>query len=333
MDTRQSRKRGFDPSSLFRILLKLRSGDGLMSENKEVQRRIESIEGLVREIEKLSDPGAQSLSKQLVQSLMDLHGMGLERMLEITHHSGAGGQKIIDEMGRDELVGSLLLLYGLHPLDLEARVLQALEKSRPYLKSHDGNVELVSVSKAGVVTLKLEGSCHSCPSSAVTLQSTVERAIFDLAPDVTSIVVEGVVTEPAAAGSFIPLASLQAKQSTHGDGQGPAAQTEWEEVFGLDALPPGILRKQDVAGEPVLFCQLNEDLYAYGITCPGCGQTLEGGHLENTILACPICLQKYDLVHAGRTVDISPLHLEPIPLLWENGRAKVAVLSRARSAV
>jgi Fe-S cluster biogenesis protein NfuA/nitrite reductase/ring-hydroxylating ferredoxin subunit len=304
-----------------------------MSEHKDVQRRIESIEGLVREIEKVSDPAVQSLSKQLVQSLMDLHGMGLERMLEITHHSGAGGQKIIDDMGRDELVSSLLLLYGLHPLDLETRVVQALEKSRPYLKSHGGNVELVSVNEAGAVTLKLQGSCHSCPSSAVTLQSTVEQAIYDAAPDVTSIMVEGVVAEPAVAGGFISLASLEASGNAHGSGNGSATQTEWEDVFGLDALPQGILRKQDVAGEPVLFCQLNEDLYAYGITCPGCGQPLEGGHLENAILACPICLQKYDLVHAGRAVDISPLHLQPIPLLRENGRAKVAVLSRARSAM
>ena len=285
---------------LLPILLKLRTGDGLMSEHKDVQRRIESIEGLVREIEKVSDPArGQSLSKQLVQSLMDFHGMGLKRMLEITHHSGSGGQKIIDDMGRDDLVSSLLLLYGLHPLDLEARVVQALEKSRPYLKSHGGNVELVSVNESGAVTLKLQGSCHSCPSSAVTLQSTVEQAIYDAAPDVTSIMVEGVVAEPAVAGGFIPLASLQASGNAHGAGNGSATQTEWEDVFGLDALPPGILRKQDVAGEPVLFCQLNEDLYAYGMTCPGCGQPLEGGHLEDAILACPICLQKYDLVHAG----------------------------------
>ena len=305
-----------------------------MSEHKDVQRRIESIEGLVREIEKVSDPAVQSLSKQLVQSLMDLHGMGLERMLEITLHSGASGQKIIDEMGRDELVSSLLLLYGLHPLDLESRVVQALEKSRPYLRSHGGNVELVSVSESGAVMLKLQGSCHSCPSSAITLQSTVEQAIYDAAPDVTSIVVEGVVAEAAMVSGFVPLANLAATGNGHAAGNaGAAGQTEWEDVFGLDALPPGILRKQDVAGEPVLFCQLNDDFYAYGMTCPGCGQPLEGGRLEDAILACPICLQKYDLVHAGRAVDISHLHLQPIPLLKENGRARVAVLSRARSAV
>ena len=79
--------------------------------------------------------------------------------------------------------------------------------------------------------------------------------------------------------------------------------------FGLEALPPGILRTQDVGGEPVLFCQLNEQLYAYGMTCPGCGQPLEGGRLDDAILACPICQQKYDLIHAGRSVDISQLHL------------------------
>ena len=299
-----------------------------MSEHKDVQRRIESIEGLVREIEKVSDPAVQSLSKQLVQSLMDLHGMGLERMLEITHHSGTSGQKIIDEMGRDELVSSLLLLYGLHPLDMESRVVQALEKSRPYLKSHGGNVELVSVSESGAVTLKLQGSCHSCPSSAVTLQSTVEQAIYDAAPDVTSIVVEGIVAAPVK-GGFVPLANLTTNGNGHGATGSGAAQTEWEDVFGLEALAPGILRKQDVGGEPVLFCQLNEDFYAYGITCPGCGKPLEGGRLENAILACPICQQKYDLVHAGRSVDVSPLHLQPIPLLKENGRTKVAVLSRA----
>jgi len=153
-----------------------------MSEQMDVQRRIASIEGLVQEIERVSDPAVRSLSKQLVQSLMDLHGSGLERLLEIVHRAGDTGQRIIDELGSDELVRSLLLLYGLHPLDLQTRIVQALEKTRPYLRSHGGNVELVGVNDAGAVTLRLEGSCHSCPSSAVTLQSTVEQAIYDAAP-------------------------------------------------------------------------------------------------------------------------------------------------------
>ena len=50
-----------------------------------------------------------------------------------------------DQLTGDELVASVLLLHGLHPVDLETRVRGALEKTRPYLKSHGGNVELVGI--------------------------------------------------------------------------------------------------------------------------------------------------------------------------------------------
>ena len=312
-----------------------------MSEQRETQARIESIEALVREMEKVSDPAARSLSQRLVQALMDLHGAGFERTLEIIHRAGETGQQMIDELGRDPLVRSLLLLYGLHPLDLQSRVLEALETTRPYLRSHGGNVEFVRLSDTGAVTLRLEGTCHSCPSSAVTLQSTVEQAIYEAAPDVTAIIVEGALQESASPGAFVPLEKLGGNGNGHHaiNASAPAPlhpaanHADWEDVFDLDALPPGALRKQDVGGQPVLFCKLNDDYYAYGNACPGCGQPLEGGQIENDILACPICLQRYDLVHAGRGVDISTLHLEPIPLLKENGRARIAIVSRVeRSA-
>jgi len=186
-----------------------------MAEREEARRRIESIERLIREMEKLPDPDVVSLCKQLVQSLMDLHGSGLERLLEIVHRSGDGGTQVIDELGRDELVSSLLLLYGLHPLDLRSRILQALEKSRPSLRLHGGDVELVDLSDTGSVTVRLEASGHSCRSSAATLQTTVEEAIYAAAPDVTAIVVEGGAQEPATVVGFVPLASLQGNGNGH----------------------------------------------------------------------------------------------------------------------
>lgn len=194
-----------------------------MSEQKEVQKRIESIERLVRETEQVSDPAARSLSKQLVQSLMDLHGAGFERMLEIVHRTGNNGQQIIDELGRDDLVSSLLLLYGLHPLDLETRVLQALEKARPYLRAQGGTAELVKVSDAGSVTLRLDGSYRGCRSSGVTLESAVEQAIYEAAPDVTAIVIEGAVQEGPRAG-FVPLENLLGDHSRD-NGRAEAAVT------------------------------------------------------------------------------------------------------------
>ena len=90
---------------------------------------------------------------------MDLHAAALEKMLEII-----ADPLVIARLGRDDLVGSVLLLYGLHPVDFETRVGQALDQARPLLNSHGGDVELVNLA-GGMVRLRLVGSCHGCPSS------------------------------------------------------------------------------------------------------------------------------------------------------------------------
>ena len=61
--------------------------------------------------------------REIVQAVLDLHGAGLERILG--HLADAGDRRrVLDACARDEVVGGLLLLHGLHPLDLEERVLQ-----------------------------------------------------------------------------------------------------------------------------------------------------------------------------------------------------------------
>jgi Fe-S cluster biogenesis protein NfuA len=139
---------------------------------------------------------------------MELHGAAMEKIIQQLAASGESGLAIINSLSCDELVSSLLLLYGLHPHDLETRVRRGLEKARPLLKSHGGDVYLHSV-RNGIVHLRLEGSCHGCPSSTLTLKSAVETAIFETAPDVVAIEVEG-ETELAAGPqlTFVPLGSL-----------------------------------------------------------------------------------------------------------------------------
>jgi Fe-S cluster biogenesis protein NfuA/nitrite reductase/ring-hydroxylating ferredoxin subunit len=303
-----------------------------MSKPTEIQARLKSIEDLVYKIEQVKDPALKATAKELVRLLMEFHGQGIERMLEIVHDAGGSDGSTIDALSRDEHVRSLLLLYGLHPEPLETRILQGLEKARPYLKSHGGNVELVAVDDTGAVTLRLEGSCQSCPSSSATLKLAVEEAIYEAAPDVTAIHVEGVQEELAAApiAGFVPLSELEGNGKKH---EAAKARDEvgWEDVLGLDAILPGALRAEQVAGRDILFCRLEETLYAYSNTCPGCGQPLAGGGLTGSVLACPICSQHYDVVHAGRGVDLDSIHLEPVPLLRENGRVKVALpLSKAQ---
>lgn len=301
-----------------------------MPASNEIQNQLKSIEALVHRIEQGTDRALSATAKELVQLLMELHGAGLERMLEIVDQSGASAPEIVEAFGHDDLVRSLLLLYGLHPDGLEARVLQALEKTRPYLKSHGGNVSLIDVNDSGSVTLRLEGNCHGCPSSSATLKLAVEEAIYEAAPDVTAIIVQGSIQDQSPTIAFVPLSQL--------GGNGHESKTErdeigWEDVFGLDAIPSGSLRAEEVGGRDILFCRLEETLYAYNNTCPGCSQPLGGGRLDGTVLACPICSQHYDVVRAGRGVDLDSLHLEPVPLLRENGRVKLAMsLSKAQGS-
>ena len=161
----------------------------------ELESRISKIDEMVQRLDEAADPVIRATATDLVQALMALHGAALERIVEVIEAAGSNGQTLMDQLGRDELVRSILVLYELHPVDVETRVKEALEKSRPYLRSHGGNVDLVSVDDGDVVRLRMQGSCHGCPSSALTLKMTIEDAIREAAPEVTSIVI---VDEPKA---------------------------------------------------------------------------------------------------------------------------------------
>jgi hypothetical protein len=107
--------------------------------------RIQKIDALISQIRDAGDPPIRDAALELVQTVMEFHAAGIDRMMEIVVEAGEEGWKIIDCFRRDELVSHLLLLHDLHPSDLETRVREALEKVRPMLHSHGGNVELVEI--------------------------------------------------------------------------------------------------------------------------------------------------------------------------------------------
>jgi Fe-S cluster biogenesis protein NfuA len=170
------------------------------SKTGEFQNRIARIEELIHAIEAIPDEIARAQTHELVQALLELHGRGLNRSLEITYESGLQGESLINKLAEDDLVSSLLLLHGLHPLDLESRVRNALDKVGPRLAQHGGRVELLVVTPEGAVKLRLAGNCQGCPSSILTLKFSIEEAIYAAAPDVTSLEVEGTTPlEPTTA--------------------------------------------------------------------------------------------------------------------------------------
>jgi Fe-S cluster biogenesis protein NfuA len=183
------------------------------SERQEFQQQLGRIEELIGKLEKATDPSARATARELVQLLMDIHSAGLERMLDIAYQSGDAGREIIDRFGHDEVASNILFLYGMHPIDLDTRVAEALEKVRPYLRSRDANVELIGIAD-GVVSVRLTGNAHGC--TATSLKAAIEEALFKEAPDLVSVSVE---TAATAASIFIPLGELRTLNAT-GNGTG-----------------------------------------------------------------------------------------------------------------
>lgn len=279
----------------------------MLLDDQTLQERVGRMETLLGEIEALKDPKARSKAAEMVGVLLDLYGDGLARMMEVVAEGGER-ERTFEAFAGDGLVSHLLLLHGLHPLDVEARVVGALEEVRPYLQSHGGNVELLGI-EGGVARLRMQGSCDGCPSSAMTLKLAIEEAIQKAAPDLEGIEAEG-VAEPELAPTFVAGPTLRRKKK-----QPEEDQSSWIVVGGLPQLSGGGLLLKEVSGEPVLFVKLVDDFYAYRNLCPGCAESLEGGSLRVAELGCPGCGRRYDVRRAGGCLDDPQLHLEPFPLL------------------
>jgi Fe-S cluster biogenesis protein NfuA len=171
-------------------------------------QRMQRIEQLIVELDSFGGDGRlQAKASELVSLVMDLHGACFHRMIELLKQGEPRATAVVDDFARDPLIASLLVLYDLHPDDLATRVNRGLDAARPYLESHGGNVELISVIE-GRAVLRLAGNCHGCPSSTLTMKNAIEDAIYEHAPDILSVEVE----EPSAVlprvAGFVPLDSL-----------------------------------------------------------------------------------------------------------------------------
>lgn len=179
----------------------------IASAETRLNERLRKLETLLPDIERLPDAPLRESVREIVQTLLDFHGEAVSRIVQRLEEGGPPGQAMFEQLAGDELIGSLLLLYGLHPLDFEGRVLGALERVRPLLGAHGGSVVLLGTTAEGDVHLRLEGNCNGCASSQATLKSTIEQAIYAAAPEVKAIHVEGVAEAPPS-GGFVPLAQL-----------------------------------------------------------------------------------------------------------------------------
>jgi len=169
------------------------------------QEQVRRLGELVSSFDQMPDCPQKTAGRELLQLLMEVHGQGLERILEILFESPETGNALIDALAKDEVAGSLLLLYSLHPDGLETRVHEAVDRLRPRLRKSVCSIELLGVDE-GAVRVRLATTGHTCGSSSKELRSTVEEALYEAAPDLVSLEITG-PDEPTSQG-FVALSSL-----------------------------------------------------------------------------------------------------------------------------
>jgi Fe-S cluster biogenesis protein NfuA/nitrite reductase/ring-hydroxylating ferredoxin subunit len=283
-----------------------------------VQRAGERIEELLAALRSHGGAAADA-AEELVSLLVGLYGEGLSHIMAIAQ--AEDGSALVDKLASDPVVEGLLLLHDLHPLDVDARIQRALDQVRPYLGSHAGGVQYLGV-RDGVARLRLEGTCHGCPSSTVTVRLAIEGAVQDAAPEVTEVVVEGMTAPPEPA--LLQIGPRPGAVTAVPPGAGPSdSGGEW--VLLPDIGPPSSRPvTASAGGVTVLVCSVRGTLYAYRDACASCGAPMGEGQLDRHVLTCP-CGSRYDVCRAGAGLDGLAAHLDPLPLLADSQGVRVAV--------
>jgi Fe-S cluster biogenesis protein NfuA/nitrite reductase/ring-hydroxylating ferredoxin subunit len=286
-------------------------------DDQEVRRRIERLDGLLEQLDRT--PGATAASAlEAVELLAGIYGEALSRFM--LHVSSA--PDLVTELTADELLWHLLVLHELYPGSVQERVDRALDDVRPYLASHGGAVELASV-EDGVATVRLSGTCQSCASSSATLELAVRDVVLAAAPEINRV--EALAGTPGASqAAVIPVESLFRRPGGSG--------ARWS-TFPLDDPDESAgPRVREVDGQRLLVLRLGDTRYAYRDACPACASSLLGGPLDDGVIACPSCGERFDVHLAGRPVNGAGPPLTPVPLLERDGRVRVALAAAGGGA-
>lgn len=162
---------------------------------EDLPGRMQWLEQQIEDLRRSAGPELQADVQRMVQTILDFHAAGLTRLLDLVAASGEPGRGILERCAHDELASNLLLLHGLHPWDLTARVRFALDGIRPQLHAQGVQVFLLSANEAAVV-LRLLVDSGSGAANHSQLQAVVAETVAAAVPEVSRIEFEEAPVRP-----------------------------------------------------------------------------------------------------------------------------------------
>ena len=214
---------------------------------------------------------------------------------------------------------AVLSMYDLVDASELEQVELALDDLRPYIESHGGKLELLSV-QDGVVHIRMSGSCDGCAASAITLRRGIEKRLRERWPPFVEVIAHE--PEPAA-------------EPVRTNGASPsrvlilAPRPAFRDALTVEELATAKKISVDVEGISVLLLEVDGEPYAYRNRCPAEPTRplpLEGGRLTGPVLVCPWHNCAFSAT-SGYRVDDQPDGdpLMSVPVAVSGGMIQVAV--------
>ena len=154
-------------------------------------------------VERLDDD-ARLAARELEAAIEAFHGSVLATVVARLRADDRGRELLYELVGDPE-VYTALARAGIVKPSLAMRAVQVLDGVRPYLTSHNGDVELVRID-GGVAYVRLLGACQSCGSATETLSDSVAQALLDHLPELREV--QEVAPDAAPATTIIPVSSI-----------------------------------------------------------------------------------------------------------------------------
>jgi nitrite reductase/ring-hydroxylating ferredoxin subunit/Fe-S cluster biogenesis protein NfuA len=277
-----------------------------------------SYEALARDLERLDaileqwEPEQRAAATARGATIEALNREALRRL--IAHFKGdPAGLQLLKSSLDDPWIRGVLTYHGLvkpPKPPVEERLALALDRVRPGLASHGGDVELVAFVPPDEVKIRLLGACDGCSSAGTTLKLGVEEAIREACPEILKIT----AVAPRENNGLVTLRRQDKSPFSEG----------WEDAGARASVSPGALVAVELKRASVLLAEVGDDVKAYANACPHLGMPLDRGDRAGDVLTCRYHQFSFHLAE-GNCLTAPEVALVSFPVRVHDGRILVQV--------
>jgi len=268
-------------------------GAGELSDVESLAAEVEAAQDAVAAL----DPDARQVAERLQKAIEAFHRPGLVQLTRLLRDDPRG-KELLFEAVDDPAVRAIFALHGIIRPDPRTRANQALDRVRPMLQSHGGDVELIEI-EGNTAVVRLLGSCTGCSMSAVTLRELVQDALVNGVAEIEAVRVD----EGQATTAFIPLADV-GRRGNRSDG--------WVAGPALDDVDPSVITRFDYGDDSFVITNVANRIAVFRNVCAHQGFPLDDGLLSEGVLSCARHGFAYD-ASTGECLSAPAAQLQPVP--------------------